>query len=121
LRTARRHQVDTKAPLPLATLSAPGLRQPVLIEQAYASIVHSQVRLITVLNQTINEAAEVVEARFGQHPDAELYRSQPGLGTVLGARVLAEFGDDRDRYRDARARKSYSGQSPITRASRPSS
>ena len=43
--------------------------------------------------------------------------SQPGLGTILGARVLAEFGDDPDRYADAKARKNYAGTSPITRAS----
>ena len=54
---------------------------------------------------------------FGRHPDAEIITSQPGLGTILGARVLAEFGDDAHRYRDAKARKNYSGQSPITRAS----
>ena len=44
-----------------------------------------------------------VEQGFGQHPDAEIYRSQPGLGMILGARVLAEFGDDPDRYADAKA------------------
>ena len=49
--------------------------------------------------------------------DAEVYLSQPGLGVVLGARVLAEFGDDPDRYADAKARKNYAGTSPITRAS----
>jgi transposase len=54
---------------------------------------------------------------FGQHPDVEIYRSQPGLGVILGARVLAEFGDDPDRYADAKARKNYSGMSPITKAS----
>jgi transposase len=58
-----------------------------------------------------------VEQGFGQHPDAEIYRSQPGLGLILGARVLAEFGDDPDRYADAKARKNYSGMSPITKAS----
>jgi hypothetical protein len=31
--------------------------------------------------------------------------------------VLAEFGDDPDRYVDAKARKNYSGMSPITKAS----
>ncbi len=60
---------------------------------------------------------EQVEAHFGQHPDAEIYLSQPGLGVVLGARVLAEFGDDKTRYADARARKNYAGTSPITRQS----
>jgi hypothetical protein len=58
-----------------------------------------------------------VEQGFGRHPDVEIYLSQPGLGMILGARVLAEFGDDPDRYADARGRKNYSGMSPITRAS----
>jgi hypothetical protein len=53
----------------------------------------------------------------GQHPDAEIIGSQPGLGAILGARVLAEFGDDPHRYADARSRKNYAGTSPITRAS----
>jgi len=46
-----------------------------------------------------------VVAHFGRHPDAERHRSQPGLGDVLAARVLAEFGDDPTRYAGARSRK----------------
>ena len=59
----------------------------------------------------------MVAEGFGRHPDAEIVTSQPGLGPTLGARVLAEFGDDRTRYADAKARKNYAGTSPITRAS----
>jgi transposase len=44
-------------------------------------------------------------------------RSQPGLGLVLAARVLAEFGDDPECYVSAKARKAYAGTAPITRAS----
>ena len=58
-----------------------------------------------------------VEAYFGQHPDAEIITSQPGLGGVLSARVLAETGDDPARYASAKARKNYAGTSPITRSS----
>ena len=65
----------------------------------------------------IPQLEEVLGQGFGRHPDAEIYTSLPGLGVVLGARVLAEFGDDPHRYRDARARKNYPGTSPITRAS----
>ena len=54
---------------------------------------------------------------FEQHPDAEIYLSQPGIGVVLGARVLGEFGDDPNRYADAKSRKNYAGTSPITKAS----
>jgi transposase len=58
-----------------------------------------------------------VEAHFGRHPDAEIILSQPGLGSILGARVLGEFSDDPHRYTGARARKNYAGTSPITRQS----
>jgi transposase len=56
-------------------------------------------------------------ADFEAHPDAEVVRSLPGLGTILGARVLSEFGDAPDRYATAKCRKNYGGTSPITRAS----
>jgi transposase len=39
------------------------------------------------------------------------------MGTVLGARVLGEFGDDPNRYCDAKSRKNYAGTSPVTKAS----
>ena len=63
--------------------------------------------------------AELVD-RFEQHPDAKIIRSLPGLGMVLGARVLGEFGDDPNRYADAKSRKNYAGTSPITKPSEPS-
>jgi transposase len=58
-----------------------------------------------------------VASLFESHPDAAIYRSQPGLGEVLAARVLGEFGDDPHRFPGARARKNYAGHSPVTRAS----
>src|SRR5690606_16971993 len=41
----------------------------------------------------------------------------PGLGTVLGARVLGEFGDDRTRFATPQSRKNFAGSAPVTRAS----
>jgi transposase len=73
--------------------------------------------VITAFTAQITVLQGQVEAHFGRHPDGEIYRSQPGLGQILGARVLGEFGDDPDRYDGARARKNYAGSSPITRAS----
>jgi transposase len=72
---------------------------------------------LTILNTQIKAMGKQVATNFEKHPDAEIYLSQPGLGLVLGARVLAEFGDDKDRYADAKARKNYAGTSPITRRS----
>lgn len=73
--------------------------------------------MLVTFNEQIRQLGEVVAENFGQHPAAEIYLSQPGLGIILAARVLGEFGDDRTRFLNARARKNYSGQSPITRAS----
>jgi Transposase IS116/IS110/IS902 family len=76
----------------------------------------SVARLIAPLTIRIAELQAVVAEGFGRHPDAEIVTSRPGLGPVLGARVLAAFGDDRHRYADARAGTNYAGTSPITRA-----
>lgn len=117
LRRARRRDPEAKAAALVTVLRAPALHQPPVVESAYAAIVATQVRLIAALNSEIGTLEGQVAEHFGRHPDAEIITSQPGLGVVLGARVLAEFGDDPHRYRDAKARKNYSGQSPITRAS----
>jgi len=60
--------------------------------------------------------AAAVES-FNQHPDAGIITSFPGIGALTGARVLAEIGDDRSRFQDARGLKAYAGSAPITRAS----
>ena len=117
LRAARRHHVEAKADAVLAVLRAPGLRQPATTEAAYAAVVVGQIGIIGALNEQITQLQEVVAEHFGRHPDADIYLSQPGFGVVLAARALGEFGDDKKRFTDARARKNYSGQSPITRAS----
>jgi transposase len=117
LKRANRREVDTKTAHLQAVLGAEQLRQPAATQVAYGAIVSSEVAIIEVLNTQIDQLGAVVGAHFGQHPDAEIYASQPGLGTILAARVLGEFGDDPHRYVDAKARKNYAGTAPITRAS----
>lgn len=117
LRRAGRRNVAAKAAGIQAALRTEHLRQPAVVTAAYAATVGVQAAILTTLNTQIKAMGEQVEAHFGQHPDAEIYLSQPGLGVVLGARVLAEFGDDKTRYADAKARKNYAGTSPVTRQS----
>ncbi|GAC1610686.1 MAG: hypothetical protein NVS3B26_18860 [Mycobacteriales bacterium] len=78
------------------------------MQNAFSSVVVAKVRGVTALVAEIDAPGLVVAERFGRHPDAEIITSQPGLGAILGARVLAEFGDDPDRYADATSRKSRS-------------
>jgi transposase len=98
-------------------LRASQLELPSVLAEAYGEAVRSLVALIDGLRQQIDRLEQELAARFEGHPDAEILRSLPGLGLVLGARVLAEFGDDPTRYADARARRCYAGSAPITRAS----
>src|SRR3954471_20105271 len=117
LKRAHRHHASARVTTIQGALRSRQLGQPPALAGAYAATVRAQVAILTTLNTEIATLQGQVEAHFGQHPDAEIYLSQPGLGTVLGARVLAEFGDDATRYADAKARKNYAGTSPITRAS----
>jgi transposase len=117
LKRARRRNIADKTDVILAALRSEQLGQPAAVTAAYAVTVRSLIALITVLNEQVKTLQGQVEADFGRHPDAEIYRSQPGLGAVLGARVLGEFGDDPDRYADGKCRRNYAATSPITRAS----
>lgn len=117
LKRAHRRDVDAKAETIQTVLRSAQLTQPAELAGAYAATVRAAAAVIAALNGQIAALGEQVEAHFGRHPDAEIYRSQPGLGELLGARVLGEFGDDPDRYDGARARKNYAGSAPITRAS----
>jgi hypothetical protein len=117
LKRAGRRNITDRATKILAALRSEQLGQPPAVTAAYAVTARSLIALIAALNEQVKILHGQVEADFGRHPDAEIYRSQPGLGAVLGARVLAEFGDDPHRYADGKSRRNYAGTSPLTRAS----
>lgn len=64
-----------------------------------------------------DELEQAAAAEFRQHPDYAIITSFPGLADLTGSRMLAEIGDDRTRFADARALKAYAGSAPVTRAS----
>jgi transposase len=113
----RRRNLDARTEQILAALRAEQLQAPPLVAEAFGHTVTALVAVIGELARQIERLETQLAATFEQHPDAEILRSLPGLGPVLAARVLAEFGDDPHRYPDARSRKNYAGTAPITRAS----
>jgi transposase len=117
LKKARRRDIPAKATAIQQALRAEHLGQAEVVATAYAATVRATIAVLQTLNAEIRTLDGEVEAHFGQHPDAEVYLSQPGIGVILGARVLAEFGDAADRYTDAKSRKNYAGTAPITRQS----
>ncbi|MEU9744760.1 IS110 family transposase [Streptomyces niveus] len=116
-RAGRQRGIEAEATRLQAVLRAPQMRQLPLVEDAMG---HQALTLLRKLDAACTSADELAEAAveaFETHPDAEIITSFPGLGSLSGARVLAEIGDDRSRFADARALKSYAGAAPVTRAS----
>ena len=117
LKRARRRGVPAKAAAIAAALRSEQLHQPQPMTGAYAATVWSLTVIIAALNGEIATMERQVTACFRRHPDAAIYLSQPGIGEILGARELGEFGDDPHRYASAKARKNYAATSPVTRQS----
>jgi len=93
------------------------LHQRPAVENAMGIHLTAMLRQFDAACTAADELAEAAIAHFEQHPDAEIITSFPGLGMLAGARVLAEIGDDRSRFADARGLKAFAGSAPITRAS----
>jgi transposase len=116
-RGGRQRRIEQRAAEIQTALRSEQLAAPDLIADAMGATVTALVAVIAELNTQIASLEAKLADRFEQHPDAKIIRSLPGLGMTLGARVLGEFGDDPNRYEDAKSRKNYSGMSPITKAS----
>ena len=116
-RAGRQRNLDATSIAVHTALASQQLLPPARLSAAYGLTVRASVALLRQFNIEIDELEAELVASFEGHPDAEILCSLPGLGSVLGARVLAEFGDDPTRYKDARSRRCYAGTAPITRAS----
>lgn len=109
----RQRNLDRRAEEIQAALRTPQLAAPTVLSQAFAATTKTAVGIIGELNRAIAELQVALADHFEQHSDADIYLSLPGLGDVLGARVLGEFGDAPDRYATAKSRKNYAGTSPL--------
>ena len=116
-RGGRQRNVETRAEEIQEALRSPQLETSAVIARAHGLVTRSAMTLIGAFNTEITELEAALSEHFEQHPDAKVVRSLPGLGTVLGARVLGEFGDDRSRFSGPKSRKNYAGTSPVTKAS----
>jgi len=116
-RGGRKRNIAARARDIRAALRSEQLAAPAPVAAAFGATTRAAVGIIAELNRQIAELETSLAEHFETHPDADIYRSLPGLGVVLGARVLGEFGDDPNRYTDAKSRRNYAGTSPLTVAS----
>jgi hypothetical protein len=116
-RAGRQRRVDERATEIQAVLRRPQLEAPPVVADAMGASTSALVAVISAMVTQIGALETELADRFNQHPDAKIIRSLPGLGVVLGARALGEFGDDPNRFDTAKSRKNYASTSPITKAS----
>ena len=118
LRRAGRHRgINTEAARIQQVLRTEYLHQLPLVEDAFGRQALALLRALDTAAANAEDLATATIEHFNTHPDAEIITSLPGLGSLTGARVLVEIGDDRSRFTDARALKAYAGAAPVTRAS----
>jgi transposase len=113
----RQRNIETRAREIQSVLREQHLTASPSVTAAFGATTTAAVHVIAELNHQIGDLESALADHFETHPDADIYRSLPGLGVVLGARVLGEFGDDPNRYTTAKCRKNYAGTSPLTVAS----
>jgi transposase len=116
-KAGRSRGIDAEAQRLRDALRQPQMRQLPLVEQAMGRQSLALLRQLDAACASANDLEAATVESFNQHPDAGIITSFPGIGALTGARVLAETGDDRSRFKDARGLKAYAGAAPITRAS----
>ena len=116
-KAGRSRGIDAEAARLRQAFRTPQMRQPPLVEDAMGRQAQALLRQLDAACAAADDLEQAVLESFNQHPDAEIITSFPGLGPLTGARVLAETGDDRSRFADAKGLKAYAGAAPITRAS----
>jgi len=116
-KAGRQRGIEAEAARLHAAFGQEQMRQLPLVEQAMGRQALALLRHLDAACASADDLEQAATASFNQHPDAGIITSFPGLGPLTGARVLAETGDDRSRFTDAKGLKAYAGAAPITRAS----
>jgi transposase len=116
-RAGRQRGIEALANQIQQALRTPQLRQLPLTEQAMGQQAAALLTTLTTECRNAEQLSQTAAQAFQQHPDYPIITSFPGLADLTGARLLAEVGDDRTHFADARALKAYAGSAPVTRAS----
>jgi len=98
------------------------LQQPQMAVESWLARAKSRHMLALVsqlepLLDQIKSYKKEIQKLLKKHPDSEIFLSLPGAGPILAARMLAEVGDNRQRYPDYQALQCEAGTAPVTIAS----
>jgi hypothetical protein len=74
-------------------------------------------RQLQLVQQTVATYDQQIAQAYAVHPDREIFASLPGAGPVLGPRLLASLGSQRERFPSNANLQCYSGVAPVTKKS----
>jgi transposase len=69
---------------------------------------------LSVLQSHLDKFREKIAVLFTKHDDHDVFGSLPGAGDKLAPRLLAELGDDRERFDSHEALQCYAGTAPVS-------
>jgi transposase len=85
--------------------------------ESQGEIVGALVAVLGTLVTRLQVITAAVEHAVTQHPDSAMITSFPRIGRVNAAQILAELGDDRQRFATDAHLAAEAGVAPVTRAS----
>ncbi|WP_444545686.1 IS110 family transposase, partial [Streptomyces sindenensis] len=86
-------------------------------EKLAAAMVVRLAKGVMALDEEIAELDALIEAKFREHPHAEVIRSLPGMGPKLGAEFIAATGGDMEAFGSADRLAGFAGLAPRPRDS----
>lgn len=117
LKECRHPQWEQKAAELYAELRAPHVAVPPFLVRARSRQMLHLVRQLRTVRADEKAYDKEIERLLREHPDGQLFLSLPGAGPNLAARLLAEIGDNRERYATACSLQCDAGTAPVTKQS----
>jgi len=100
-----------------AIRSALPLTEDPAILEPQALLVTALIAQLRCVLEAIERFNSAIEATTAQLPDYVIFSSLPGAGPTFAPRLLAAFGEDRERYQRCEELQKYSGIAPVTERS----
>ncbi|MCH7928819.1 MAG: IS110 family transposase [Candidatus Dadabacteria bacterium] len=90
---------------------------PKVFVQAKEYFIQSIIPLIKIINKQIKNYDKEIKKHYEQHPDINIFNTLPGVGKIIGPRLLACFGDQRDQFPHFNNIQCLAGTAPVTKRS----
>jgi transposase len=113
LRQARHPTPTTTAAKIFEQLHQPHLQADAVMTRTKSRLMLVLVSQLLPLIEQIAQYDKEIDTLFLTHEDHTVFESLPRAGQRLAPRLLAEIGDDRERYQDASSLQALGGTSPV--------